>query len=130
LIAGKEMGAMDRRLRSDLLLGGGVLLAALALFLLFRPGGAGAWVVVTVDGVETARCGLSEERTLTIGEDAYNVLKISNGMAAVVEANCGDHTCIRTGAISREGETIVCLPHRMVVRVEGGEGAPFDAAVR
>ena len=71
-----------------------------------------------------------EERTLTIGEDAYNVLKISNGMAAVVEANCGDHTCIRTGAISREGETIVCLPHRMVVRVEGGEGAPFDAAVR
>ena len=42
---------MDRRLRSDLLLGGGVLLAALALFLLFRPGGAGAWVVVTVDGV-------------------------------------------------------------------------------
>ena len=47
-----------------------------------------------------------------------------------MEANCGDHTCIRTGAISREGETIVCLPHRMVVRVEGGEGAPFDAAVR
>ena len=38
MIAGKEMGVMDRRLRSDLLLGGGVLLAALALFLLFGPG--------------------------------------------------------------------------------------------
>lgn len=121
---------MDKRLRGDLLLGGGILLAALALFLLFRPGGAGAWVVVTVDGVETVRCGLSEERILTIGEDAYNVLKISGGTVAVVEANCGDHTCVRTGAISREGECIICLPHRLVVRVEGGEAAPFDAAVK
>ena len=86
---------MRNNLKHDLQLALGVLAAAAVLYALFRPGGAGAWVVVTVDGVETARCGLSEERTLTIGEDAYNVLKISNGMAAVVEANCGDHTCIR-----------------------------------
>jgi len=121
---------MKKRLRGDLLLAGGVLLAALICCLLFRPGGAGAWAVVTVDGVETARYSLSEDRTVTIGEGAYNVLEISHGAAAVVEANCGDHTCVRMGAISREGETIVCLPHRLIVRVEGGEAAPFDAAVR
>ena len=87
-------------------------------------------MVVTVDGVETARYDLAVDQAHTIGEDAYNVLNISGGTVAVVEANCGDHTCIRTGGISREGETIVCLPHRLVIHVEGGETALFDAAVK
>ena len=49
--------------------------------------------------------------------------------AAVAEANCGDHTCVRTGAVSREGEVIVCLPHRLTVEIQGGQPAGFDAAV-
>ena len=49
--------------------------------------------------------------------------------AAVAEANCGDHTCVRTGKISREGEVIVCLPHRLTVEIQGGAPAGFDAAV-
>lgn len=116
--------------KSDVLLACGVLLAALVLFLALRPGGAGAWAVVTVDGREAARYPLGEDRTVTLGEAAYNVLEISGGGAAVVEANCGDHTCVRTGRISREGETIVCLPHRLTVRIEGAGEAAFDAAAR
>ena len=68
---------------------------------------------------------------MTLGDGtAYNVLEIAGGQAAVREANCGDHTCVRTGAISREGEVIVCLPHHLTVRVEGGDAAPFDGVVR
>lgn len=114
--------------KNDLLLIGGLLLAAALVWLLVRPGGAGGWAVVTVDGEETARYPLDVERTVTLGGDAYNVLRISGGTAAIIEANCGDHTCVRTGAVSREGETIVCLPHRLVVRIEGGS-AGFDASV-
>ena len=94
----------------------------------FRPGGQGAWAVVTADGEVTARYSLGEDRTVRLGSgEGYNVLQISGGAAAVVEANCGDHTCIRTGQISREGEAIVCLPHRLVVRIEGGDEPLFDA---
>jgi len=119
-----------KKLRWDLALAGAVLLAAAALYLLFQPGKQGAWAVVTVDGEELGRYALSEDRTLAIGEEAYNILEISGGTAAVVEANCGDHTCVRTGAISREGETIVCLPHKMVIRVVGGAAGDFDAMAR
>ena len=94
----------------------------------FRPGGQGAWAVVTIDGEETARYSLGEDRTVRLGDgDGYNILQISGGAAAVTEADCGDHTCVRTGRISREGETIVCLPHRLVVRIEGGDEPLFDA---
>ena len=107
---------------------GGLLLIAALVWLLVRPGGAGGWAVVTQDGVETARYPLGVDRTVTIGGEAYNVLQIAGGGASVIEANCGDHTCVRTGSVSREGEAIVCLPHRLVVSIEGG--APgFDASV-
>ena len=113
--------------RNDLLLIGGLLLAAALLWFLARPGGTGGWAVVVVDGAETARYPLDVEQTAAIGGDDYNVLRIAGGEASIVEANCGDHTCVRTGAISREGETIVCLPHRLVIRIEGGKASGFDA---
>ena len=50
--------------RTEIILGG----AALALYLLFRPGGEGAWAVVEIDGTEIARYALAADRTVTIGE--------------------------------------------------------------
>lgn len=114
--------------KNDLLLLGGLLLAAALAWLLFRPGQAGGWAVVTVDGAETARYPLDTDRTVTLGGEAYNVLRISDGAASIIEANCGDHTCVRMGEISREGETVVCLPHRLVVSIEGGGAPGFDAS--
>lgn len=113
--------------RYDLLLILLLLLAAGLLFLLLRPGGAGQYVLVTVDGEEVGRYPLDEDRTVTIGEEDYNILEIRNGAAAVTEANCGDHTCVRTGQIRRAGETIICLPHRLVVKIIGGGGETADA---
>lgn len=118
---------MGKKRRADLLLAAGVLLLAGILYWFLRPGGQGAWAVVAVDGAEIARYALSEDRTVAIGGADYNILEISDGHAAVTEANCGDHTCVRTGAISREGERIVCLPHRMTVTIEGGAASGFDA---
>ena len=119
-----------KKLRWDLLLTAGILLAAALLFLAARPGGQGGYVVVTVAGEEVGRYSLNEDRTVAIGEADYNILEISGGQAAVIEANCGDRTCVRTGAISREGETIVCLPHKLTVQVVGGEAGDFDVMAR
>ena len=103
----------------DLLLAAGILLAAGLLSLLLRPGGSGAWVVVSADGREVARYPLDQDLEVVLGGEAYNVLQIRGGGAAVTDANCGDRTCVAMGPIFREGETIVCLPHRLIIRVEG-----------
>lgn len=117
--------------RADWLLLAAVLLAALALFLVLRPGEDGAWAVVTVDGAEVARYPLNEDRVVTLGDGAdYNILEIRDGGAAVTDASCGDRVCVRTGTVRRAGESIVCLPHRLVVSIEGGDAAAFDAVAR
>ncbi len=112
--------------RMDIFLIAGVLLAAAVLYLLFRPGETGAWAVVTIDGQETARYPLSQDITVTLGDADYNILMISDHAASITDANCGDHTCVHTGAVRRDGEAIVCLPHRLIVRIEGGETPSVD----
>ena len=88
--------------RNDLLLAAAVLALAAAVWLFFsRPGGDGAWAVVTVDGAEVGRYALDEDRTVTIGETDYNVLEISEGRAASRGPPAG-----RTPWRGREGEWI------------------------
>ena len=127
IIEAAERGLPVKRTRCDILLIAGILLAAVLLWWFVRPRQAGGEVVVVQDGREIGRYPLDEELTVTIGTEDYNVLEIHDGTAAVVEANCGDHTCVRTGAISRAGETIICLPHRLEIQIIGGSAAEVDA---
>ncbi len=89
-------------------------------FSLFSP--AGDWVVVTVDGIETARYPLSKDKEVRLESDGgYNILVIKDGKADVTEASCPDGLCVDFHPISRDGETIVCLPNKTVVGIEAGE---------
>lgn len=116
-----------KKIRYDLLLAALVLAAAGVFWLLSRPGGEGAYAVVTRGGTEIGRYDLSKDVTVKLGDQDYNLLQIQSGAAAIIQANCGDHTCVRTGWVSREGETIVCLPHELVVEIHGGSHSAFDA---
>lgn len=116
-----------KKTRYDILLIAGIILAAALLWWFVRPRQTGGEVVVVQDGQEIGRYPLDEDRTVTIGTEDYNILEIRDGTAAVVEANCGDHTCVRTGAISRTGQVIICLPHRLEIQIEGGQSADVDA---
>ena len=112
----------NRRRRNDLLLLTGCLLAALllgGLWLLLRR--AGGVVIVEQNGRETARYALSEDRTVRIeGAAGYNLLVIENGEAWIMEADCPNRLCVQTGRIRYGGQSIVCLPHRLAVRIAGG----------
>lgn len=55
--------------------------------------------------------------------DAYNVVQIKDGKVSVTEANCANQICVRSQAISQPGETIACLPHKLLIEIvqEGNE---------
>ena len=120
-----------RKLRNDLILIGVLLivlvLAGLAFWLLR---GTGDTVLVEVDGKVFGTYALSVDRTVEIrtGVDGaeLNLLVIKDGKAFVETATCRDGICAAHSPISREGESIVCLPHKAVITVKraGGEAAP------
>lgn len=80
--------------------------------------GEGEAVEVRVDGALLGVYPLSEELTLEIqGVGGKNTLVISNGEAEVSFADCPDGICSHHKPISRSGESIVCLPHKVVITV-------------
>ncbi len=92
-------------------------------FYLFR--GEGDKVVVTVDGKEFGTYSLAEDVTVEIrtGEqkEELNLLVIKDGQAYVETATCPDGICAGHKPIKREGESIVCLPHKVVITVYATE---------
>ena len=94
-------------------------LAGLAI-LVFR--GEGDRVVVSVDGEEYGVYALDRDTEVDIrtGEEGeqLNRLIIRDGSAYVELATCPDGICSAHKPISKDGESIVCLPHRVIVTVE------------
>ena len=110
------------RLRADVLLIAALLVVALGFFAVRRLSRKdGALAVVYVNGERTAEYPLSEDTAVTLHapNGGYNILVISGGCADVTEASCPDGICVAQGAIDRGGVPIVCMPHRLVVKIEG-----------
>ena len=59
-----------------------------------------------------------------------NRIEIRDHQIHVLEADCPDQVCVRHSAISRNGESIICLPHEVVVSIEDGESSGADAVVQ
>lgn len=111
------------------LVGAGLIAGAFALAR--KPG---AYVRVERNGKTIALYPLNEDRrevfpeedgfALNSGEgNAGNVLVIENGAVHMESASCPDKLCVKQGAKSQVGETIVCLPHRLAVTVISAEEA-------
>ena len=80
--------------------------------------GEGDTVTVTVGGELYGEYPLSEDRTVEIKNgDAVNLLIIEGGKAFVGSASCPDGICVSHKPISRDGESIICLPNEVVVTV-------------
>lgn len=102
-----------------------VAIAAVALLLLR---GEGSTVTVEVDRQIIGTYSLAIDRVVDIPTDdgEMNRLVIRDGKAFMESATCPDGVCVSHRPISREGETIVCLPHKVVVTVIGGNGNEPD----
>lgn len=62
---------------------------------------------------------ISEEYEFTVeDENGYNTIRIEPGRICVIAADCQDATCIHMGWLSGGTAPIVCLPHRLVIRLE------------
>lgn len=122
----------NKTLKNDMFLILALLVLAGAAYGILRltrePGNEAA---VTVDGQLVLTVPLTREATVTVGENRgfRNVVEVSGGRVRVLDADCPDRLCVRQGWIRYSGESIVCLPHKLVVTVRGSEH-DLDAVAR
>lgn len=111
--------------KSDIIVIAVVLCAAALVFLclnLFSAGGRTA--VVEQNGTVIAELPLDEDTVFEVksGGKTTNVVEVKGGKVSVTEADCPDKICRKHRAISKSGESIVCLPNKVIVTVSGGDG--------
>lgn len=82
--------------------------------------------VVKVKGVIEGTYSLSEDQEIPINEGS-NVLEIRNGKADMIDADCPDQLCVHQKAISLNGESIICLPNKIIVEVRSQKDSKLDA---
>lgn len=134
--------------KADVLLILGCLVAALLLGLFFMVCRKhGGMACVSCDGVEIVQIDLGQAGAAsqtqyylilyTEGQDAeivqsedipevsrdgsYNLFSVTEGVVAMESADCRDQICVRHKPISAAGESMICLPHRLVIEISGGE---------
>lgn len=137
-VTNKRSKALDNkvRLKRDIILVLSMVIIAAAAFLIinFAVKKDGSYAVIKVDGKVIKTQDLNSGET-TIEVNGYqggvNKVVINDGKVSMTEADCPDELCVKTGKISRVGETIVCLPHRVVVEIKGSQDDDFiDSVVR
>lgn len=119
----------NQRWKGDILLLACCLgLAVLAFGIQALTQKPGSTVVVKQEGEEIGRYPLSVNREILLETQAgYNLLVIENGSACIREADCPHNLCVGEGRISRTGETLVCLPHKLTITIEGEDITAPDA---
>ncbi|MCM1134515.1 MAG: NusG domain II-containing protein [Clostridium sp.] len=119
------------KIRKDIILLSGILLTAFLAWLLPTLINKGRPAVVKVyqEGQETAVYPLTGDLVTAIpwGEEHYNLLLIDGGKVSVSDADCPDQLCVKQRSISNNGESIICLPHKLVLQIESEKEGELDA---
>lgn len=119
----KRDDEMKVRKKDGLLIGGLLCLGLFFLLWTYLRQQEDRMVQVRVDGVCQKNFLLSDDVTYEIqGIDGTNTLRIANEQVWLTEADCPDKVCVQTGKISYVGQSIICLPHRVVVEIVEEDG--------
>ena len=111
-----------KKVKNDLILVGVILSLSLIGFFIFKlTMKDGNLVSVSINGDEKYKYSITDnlETDIITGDDDENTntLVIKDGEVYIKSANCPDKICVGHRPISKDGETIVCLPHKIVVSV-------------
>lgn len=110
--------------KKDMILIAVVLVIALISFMMIKVTQKdGKEVIVTVNGEEVYKTSIKKEQTYKIPvKNGTNIMQIKDGKVTMKQADCKDQICADHKAIEKSGETIVCLPHKVVIEIKSQNG--------
>lgn len=112
-----------------------VILAGVILLLFLYQhfaGSKGSYILVTRNGEKIGEYSLLENQTFVVtdGNHSYNTIVIENGQVWIDQADCPDKLCVKQGKISKSGQSIICLPHKLTILVQTDSRQEYDTVVQ
>ena len=109
--------------KADIILAAALIIVGLAMSYILSFGQTvGSELLITCNGEKFGSYSLYENKEIEIKQnDHINKVTINNGVVSMSFSDCHGQDCIHQGEITKSGETIICLPNKVVLEIEGGE---------
>ncbi len=114
--------------KSDFLAIGIVAVIAVLVSVIFWMNVAsheGGIVSVYQEGILIRELSLDSDTEFVVEGEYENVVTIKDGKAAITKSDCPGTDCVHSGWIHEAGRSIVCLPNRVELRIEGASEVDF-----
>ena len=99
----------------------GIILFFLLIAYFFLTRSNGYTCEIKKDNKIYGEYNLDKDREINIKENGkvINVIVIKNKKVYMKKSDCPDKLCEKMGKISHVGETIVCLPNKIIITIKG-----------
>ena len=85
----------------------------------------GTVVSIYQDGALVKELSLDSDTEVVIEGEYENVVTVKDGKVAITKSDCPGTDCVHSGWIHGAGRSIVCLPNRVELRIEGASEVDF-----
>ena len=90
----------------------------------------GETVVIYKEGNKVQEISLHENTVILIENSYTNKVMVKDKKVAIVESDCPGMDCVHSGWINGKGRSLICLPNRVEIRIEGEMESEVDFIVR
>ena len=79
-----------------------------------------AHIEINGDTYDDIYLNSSKEQTIEINTElGSNTLKIENNKISIINASCRDHLCMHQEDAYKIGDSIICLPNKLIIEIKG-----------
>jgi hypothetical protein len=102
-----------------------LIIVFLLLSVFFLPKNQGEKVIISVDKTNNFVYPLNQDKEFIVnGKLGEAKVIIRDGRVRILNSPCPLKICEKKGWISKKGDFIICVPNRVIIRIEGKE---YDA---
>ncbi len=87
------------------------------------------YAVIYQENIKLKKIDLSKDGVIYIIDGKMQV-EVFDGKIRVIDSDCPNHNCMKMGWIQNKGQTIVCVPNRVLIEIKSDETGSIDAISR
>jgi hypothetical protein len=105
-----------------------IIVGSISSFAISQSNVTGNQVTVQVNGKTYGTYSLSNDQDIEITQGKKtNTVHIKDGKVSMSEASCHNQVCVKHKSINTTGESIICLPNKVIIKIQGTGGDGYDA---
>lgn len=124
----------NKRLRNDIILICSVIVFTLIILVAITLiNKTGSEVIIEQNTKQVAVLDLNKDQEYNLynsGGKICNTVVIKNGEAYMIYADCKDKICVNHNKISKNNESIICLPNKVIVTVTNSKNNDVDGVAK